>query len=84
MGLSILDTAEVIAEVCTTYSSSNVCGWNGMVRIQLCNDSGSEYFVYQLAVPPGCALAYCVDAASRKQCVPPLVWLPEEFKCGGL
>ena len=80
----ISDTTEVTAEVCATYSSTNVCGWNGTVRIQLCNESGSEYFVYLLAVPPGCPLAYCVDAASRKRCVPPLVWIPDEFKCGGM
>ena len=82
----ILDATEVMVKACATYNFIDVCGWNGTVRIQLCNESASEYFVYLLAVglPPGCPLAYCVDAASRKQCVPPLVWLPEEFKCGGM
>lgn len=75
------DTAETTAEVCGTYST-DVCGWKGTVRIQLCNESESEFFVYLLTMPPGCAMAYCVDAASRAQCKPPLIWLQEEFKCG--
>jgi len=77
----VIDEVEVTAEVCASYSSSNTCGWSGTVRIRLCNESGSEFFVYLLAVPPGCPLAYCVDAASRKQCTPPLAWLPEDFRC---
>jgi len=76
------DTTEVTAKVCATYTSENICGWNGTVRIRLCNESGSEYFVYLLAVPTGCPLAYCVDAASRKECIPPDVWREHDFKCG--
>lgn len=75
--------SEVTAEVCATYSSENICGWGGTIRIRLCNESGSEYFVCLLAVPPGCPIAYCVDAASRKQCIPPEVWIEDEFRCEG-
>lgn len=78
----VVDSSEVTVGVCSTFPD-NTCGWNESVRIRLCNEFGSEYFVYLLTAPPGCPLAYCVDAASRKQCIPPEVWLPDEFKCGG-
>src|SRR6218665_277831 len=75
--------SDVTAQVCATSTSTNICGWKGTVHIRLCNESGSEYFVYLLPVPPGCPLAYCVDAASHKECIPPEVWLEDEFRCGG-
>lgn len=71
----------VIRKVCATVHN-NDCWWSGNISIQLCNQAPDSFYVYQLAIPEGCPLAYCVDAATQKQCLPPLIWIQDEFRCG--